>query len=150
MLALRFNGPRYADRFGSDLGLLVHDFFGGFPDLWDAAPFARTAYPALSVWQDETSVFVEASVPGLKPENLELTVVDNELILKGRRESERKSGDVAHCHEIRVGEFTRVIALPVEVDTDRISATLRDGVLEVTLPKAESAKPHKIEVTVGR
>ena len=147
-MALRFNGPRYTGRYGSDLGSLVHDLFGGFPELRDAAPFARASYPTLRVRQDEANVLVEASVPGLKPENLELSVVGDELILKGRRESERENGDVARYHEIRVGEFTRVIGLPVEVDTDRVSATLRDGVLQVKLPKAESAKRHKIEVTV--
>lgn len=107
------------------------------------------AIPALNVWEHEDTLRVEAEVPGVKLEDMEIFAVGAELTIKGRRvvSNEPKSGFLRR--ERGVGEFTRVITLPVEVATDKVEAVLQDGVLTITLPKAESAKPRRIALKAG-
>jgi len=122
----------------------VLDSFGAGRVPW--APAA--AYPALSIWDTGDALCVEAEVPGLRQDDLEIYAVGNELTLKGRRELPHVEKRVYHRQERAIGEFSRVITLPVEVDAERVDATLKDGVLTVRLPKAESAKPRKIALKV--
>lgn len=107
------------------------------------------AFPAMNVWEDGESVRAEVEVPGLKMENLELLVVGNELTVKGRR-PEATNGKVAWRRQERgTGEFARVIRLPYEVNAAKVEATLKDGVLTILMPKAESARARKIEVKMA-
>lgn len=107
------------------------------------------SFPAVNVWEDGENFFVEAEVPGLKSENLEITVVGDELTLKGERASEERSEATYHRQERGIGSFSRAIKLPNEVNAERVEAALKDGVLLLTLPKAEAAKPRKIKVNAG-
>jgi HSP20 family protein len=91
-------------------------------------------------------VFVEAEVPGLKAENLDITVVGDELTIKGDRPEQLPPEGSFHRRERGVGSFTRIVRLPSEVNADRVEAALNDGVLLLTLPKAEGAKPRKVKV----
>lgn len=105
--------------------------------------------PRLNVWEQDDVFYAEAEVPGLRQEDLELSVVGNELTIKGRRETAaEKSGEQAvyHRRERNVGEFTRVVTLPAEINPDAVTASLTGGVLTVKLPKAEAAKPRRINV----
>jgi HSP20 family protein len=104
------------------------------------------AFPAVNVWEEGDNLFLEAELPGVARDDLEISAVGNELTLRGRRNPRQGENLVYHRQERGFGEFTRVLTLPVEVDTDKIEATLRDGVLTLTLPKAEAAKARKIEV----
>ena len=123
-----------------------------FPVLWDTLSgrlpqLAVRSFPALNVWEEQDNLFAEAEVPGFKNEDLEISVVGNELTIKGHRQDERADKDtVFHRRERGVGTFTRVIRLPIEIDAARVQANLCDGVLLLTLPKSEAAKPHKIHV----
>jgi HSP20 family protein len=74
-------------------------------------------------------------------------VVGSDLTIRGKRGEEPSEGTAYHRRERGAGEFNRVLRLPIEVDADRVEATLRDGVLLVKLPKAESARPKKIKVS---
>lgn len=103
-------------------------------------------FPAVNVWEDDENLFVEAEVPGLKAEHLDVTVVGDELTIKGQRPEEPETEAAYHRRERGVGSFTRVIRLTSEVDADKVQASLNDGVLLLTLPKAEDAKPRKIKV----
>jgi HSP20 family protein len=103
-------------------------------------------FPALNLWENDENLFVEAEVPGLKAEHLDVTVVGDELTIKGERPEELPPDGSFHRRERGVGSFTRVMRLPSEVDADRVQAALNDGVLLLTLPKAEAAKPRKIKV----
>ena len=103
-------------------------------------------FPALNLWENDEKLFVEAEVPGLKAEHLDVTVVGDELTIKGERPEELPPEGSFHRRERGVGSFTRVMRLPSEVDADRVQAALNDGVLLLTLPKAETAKPRKIKV----
>jgi HSP20 family protein len=122
---------------------LFEDFFG--------ANSTRSAgragvFPPLNVWEREHDLVLEAELPGLKHEDLDIQVVGNELTLKGRRVDSATEGAAYHRRERGTGEFVRVLRLPVEVNAEKVEASLKDGVLTITLPKAESARPRKIEV----
>jgi HSP20 family protein len=122
---------------------LVQDLLGrgGRPVMPSAAGF-----PPLNVWEDGDSLYAEAELPGIKHEDLEITVMAGDLTIQGRRSTLATEGVTFHRQERGAGTFNRVVRLPVEVDAQRVEATIRDGVLLVKLPKAESAKPKKITV----
>ena len=103
-------------------------------------------FPAVNVWEDNEKLFVEAEVPGLKAEDLDVSVVGDELTIKGERPQDEGTGASYHRRERGVGTFTRVIRLTSEVKADQVHAALTDGVLLLTLPKSEAAKPRKIRV----
>lgn len=124
--------------------------------LWDSAGVglprwssARAAsYPAMNVWDAGDTICVEAEVPGISKDNLEILAVGNELTVKGRRQP--MEGKLTyHRQERGTGEFTRAIMLPSDVNPDRVEAVLNHGVLTIHLPKAESAKPKQITVRMG-
>jgi HSP20 family protein len=125
---------------------LFGDFFGrsGMAPVEGVAP---QSFPAVNVWQRDDAIFVEAEVPGLKSEDVEISVVGNELSLKGRRPDLAEENAAYHRRERGVGDFNRVLRLPAEIAGDKVEAKLTDGVLLITLPKAETAKPRKINVT---
>lgn len=107
-------------------------------------PGVVRGFPALNLWEDGQNFYAEAEVPGLTMEDIEVTVVGNELTLRGeRKETERTS---YHRRERGVGVFQRVVPLPAPIDADKVEAKLSHGVLTITLPKAEAARPRKIEV----
>jgi HSP20 family protein len=106
-------------------------------------------FPAVNVWDDREHVYVEAEVPGLKAEQLDISVIGEELTIRGERPEQDQSETQFHRRERGVGSFTRVIRLSTEVDADRVQAALSDGVLLLTLPKAEAAKPRKIKVNTA-
>jgi HSP20 family protein len=105
-----------------------------------------SSFPAVNVWEDEKNLYAEAEIPGIRMEDLDVSVIENELILKGERKVTADEKATFHRRERGVGTFSRVFRLPVDIDADRVEATLRDGVLQITLPKAEAAKPRKVEV----
>ena len=123
-------------------------------------PFFRTAflpgraarrYPLTNIYEDKDAIYLEALAPGVDPATLELSVVGNTLSIAG--EKRRVAGDVKpeafHRSERATGKFVRHLQLPVEVDEGKIRADYKDGLLIVTLPKAEKAKPKQIAVQVG-
>jgi HSP20 family protein len=111
-------------------------------------PWFRTtpSFPALNVWEDNDNLYVEAEIPGVKPEDIEASAIGRELTIHGRRQPAQDPNLTYHRQERGTGEFTRVLELPVEVDTENVQAGLKDGILTVTLPKSRSAKARKIEV----
>lgn len=131
-----------------EMDRLVGDFFG--PVASAVAPHINAlahGFPPLNAWEKGEDVFVEAEVPGLKSEDVEISVVGHDLTIHGRRGQEPLEGATYHRRERSTGEFNRVVRLPIEVDASKVEATLKDGVLLIRLPKAESAKPRKIKVT---
>lgn len=104
------------------------------------------AFPALNVWEDDESLYAEAELPGLRMEDLEVSVRGNELTIKGERNNSRDQEGTYHRRERGAGAFGRVVRLPVEINAERVEASLQAGVLTVKMPKAEAAKPRRIEV----
>jgi HSP20 family protein len=110
-------------------------------------PGVFRSQPPVNVWEEQDSLKVEMELPGIKSEHLEISVAGNELSIKVNRPDVDQEGVTYHRRERPVGVLSRMVRLPAEVDADRVEADLRDGVLTITLPKAESAKPRKINVT---
>jgi HSP20 family protein len=112
---------------------------------------AARRYPLLNVHEDRDHVYVEALAPGVEAESLTVTVVRNTLTISG--EKRRIAGDVKpeafHRSERSTGKFVRSLALPVEVNEDQITADYKNGLLLITLPKAEKARPKQISINVA-
>lgn len=109
-------------------------------------PYARAAaYPAMNIWDAGDTLCVEAEVPGVGRDDLEILTVGNELTVKGQRGPVEGKWAV-HRNERGTGEFTRSVTLPCEVNADKVEAVLDSGVLMLRLPKAEAAKPKQITV----
>ncbi len=111
------------------------------------APRRDVALPPLNVWQDGDCIYVQAEVPGLKEEDLDIHVAGNELTIQGQhRVAEDEKVEYQH-RERYVGKIARTLALPFEVEAAKVEANLKDGLLTVKLPMAETAKAHKITVS---
>lgn len=112
------------------------------------SPLGIRAFPALNVWEDNDCVDVEAELPGVAMEDIEINVVGGELAIKGaRRPLNGGNGNrTYHRQERAVGEFSRFLTLPDAIDADKVEAVLKNGVLSIKLPKAETAKPRRIQV----
>ena len=104
-------------------------------------------FPALNVSEDANNLYVRAELPGVAPEDFEITTEENNLIIKGERKIAPEGEKVSyHRREREAGRFRRIISLPSRVDADKVTAVCKNGVLTVTLPKAAEAKPRQIEV----
>jgi len=105
------------------------------------------AAPALNVWEDETAFYVEADLPDVAADKLDVTVKDgNRLSLTGERKPAEPANAVWHKQERFAGAFTRDLPLPTPVDADKVEARFEHGVLKLKLPKSEAARPRKISV----
>lgn len=145
MLALRVNGSHPIYRLRNEMDRLFDDAFQGFPRRTPGRWLAPS-FPAVNVWEDADNVYLEAELPGLKLDDIELFIMGDELTIKGERRHVDEEEVAYHRKERGTGCFSRVFRLPVGVDADKVEATLRDGVLAVTMPKAAEAKPCKVEV----
>lgn len=105
-----------------------------------------TPLPPLNAWQDENALHVEAELPGYRLEDVEITAQDETLTIRGQRRIEAPEGATALRTERHNGAFERSVSLPVAVDLDNVQASLRDGVLHVTLPLTPEVKPRRIQI----
>jgi Molecular chaperone (small heat shock protein) len=106
--------------------------------------------PALDIYEDDDKVTVKVEAAGMKKEDFDVSLHDDNLTVSGERRSEKKEGEGESFRSERFfGRFSRTITLPAAVKADEVKATYEDGVLTVILPKAEEAKPRKIEVSVN-
>jgi HSP20 family protein len=102
--------------------------------------------PALDLYQNKDNLIAVVELPGMRKEEIEISLHDGTLTIAGERKSEIQDGEKAERSERYVGKFRRSITLPARVDGTKVNATYRDGILTVTLPKAEEAKPKQIQV----
>jgi HSP20 family protein len=104
--------------------------------------------PAVDVSETETEIVVRAELPGLIQEDIELSLQDNVLTLKGEKKPEKKEQKESyHRTERSYGSFTRAVTLPANVEQSKVQAAFKDGILKITLPKIEEVKPKKIVIT---
>jgi HSP20 family protein len=104
-------------------------------------------FPPMNITQDDDNFYLRAEVPGIKPNELSISAVRNRVSLAGRREIQREHERVSyHRKERAEGSFNRTVTLPTEVDAERVDARYADGILTLTLPKAEETKPRQITV----
>jgi len=103
--------------------------------------------PQIDMYQTDDEVVIKATMPGVKPEDLHITVSGDILTIRGEvKEEEEKKEATYHIRERRYGTFTRSIALPTPVEADKAKAEFENGILTLTLPKVEEVRPKVIEV----
>ncbi len=113
-------------------------------------PAAATEYLApCDIYEEKDKLVVRLDLPGLRREDVKVTLQQGVLTIRGERKIENPKDAAFYAQERVAGTFVRSIQLPVAVDEHKIDANFRDGVLQVTLPKAEEAKPKQIDVKVG-
>ena len=105
--------------------------------------------PALDLYQTTDDVVALVELPGMRKEDIELSLQDGILTISGERKEEGTDGDKNARTERFVGKFRRSISLPTRVDAGKVNATYKDGILTVTMPKAEEVKPKQIQVNVS-
>jgi HSP20 family protein len=104
-------------------------------------------FPPLNITQDDDNFYLRAEIPGIKPAELSISALRNRVSISGKREIPREHERVSyHRKERPEGAFNRAVTLPTEVDAERVDARYADGILTLTLPKAEQAKPRQISV----
>jgi HSP20 family protein len=135
---------------------LLQDSFvpsGGSRYPWSAGSRAMAWSLPLDIYTTPEEAVVIAAVPGLSPENLEITYADNTLTLSGSMpspaDSEQGQNVTWYLRELWSGQFQRTVTLPFEVDPAQAQATFEHGMVRITLPKADWAKPHKIPIKAG-
>ncbi|WP_029893481.1 Hsp20/alpha crystallin family protein [Desulfohalovibrio reitneri] len=126
-----YNMPRQFDR-------LFEEFYRPFN-----LSQKGVAYPPLNISEDQETITIRAEIPGVAMEDLDLTLTDKSLVIKGERKVEQGK---YFRQERPTGAFQRIVTLGVPVDRDKIQATMANGVLTVVLPKSESVKPRKISI----
>ena len=151
---IRYQAPELTPWSAADRWSNLRDELNSFFDLPVWSSFARTGQlftgwsPALDLYQSNDNVIAVVELPGMRKEDIEISLHDGTLTISGERKREDSSnGDKAERTERYVGTFRRSIALPTRVDAGKVSATYRDGILTVTLPKAEEVKPKQIQVS---
>jgi len=114
----------------------------------DGAPDAGAGvFPPMNITQDDDKFYLRAEVPGIKPAELTISALRNRVSISGKREIAREHDRVSyHRKERPEGAFNRTVTLPTEVDAEHVDAHYADGILTLTLPKAEQAKPRQIAV----
>jgi HSP20 family protein len=104
-------------------------------------------FPPMTVTQDEDNFYLRAEVPGMNASDLSITAVNNRLSISGKREIPKERERVSyHRKERAEGAFDRTVTLPANVEAERVQARYTDGILTLTLPKAEQTKPRQIVV----
>ncbi len=145
MLALGNSYPPAA-RFRNEMDRLFSDFFGEAAD-GSRGGMAEMTFPPLNVWEDDEVYHVEAELPGFKMDDLDISMLGNQITIKGERKNETKNEDATyHRRERTFGSFIRTLRLPGGVELEKASATLSKGVLMLDLPKERAARARRIEV----
>ena len=122
------------------------------PAIWHRLPTEEKEWaPAIEVLEKEDRFVVKAELPGIKEDEIEISVNDGTLTLKGEKKTEHEVREEHYrWTERSYGSFHRTISLPSNVDTEKIGATYQDGVLEIDLPKVAEIKPKRITVATGK
>jgi len=136
--------------FGSRINQLMDEALSRSPARWDDAALGSQWVPAVDVFESESEIKLVAELPGMKAQDVEISLENNLLTLRGEKKqvAEEKTERV-HRYERAYGTFARTFTLPGSVDADAIEARYTDGVLTVVLPKVERARPRQIPVTTG-
>lgn len=132
---------REMERLQRDMNRLFSDAFSGVDQR--SAP----SYPAINVWTSKEGAVVTAELPGLNPEDIDISVVGEALTLTGNRKpDELQAGVKYHRRERNYGKFVRTFQLPFSVEPDQVDAVFQNGVLHISLPRAVEEMPKKITV----
>jgi HSP20 family protein len=138
-----------------ELEEMRHDFRDMLHNMWDTRwplstlrpSWLSVREPAVDMFEREGNIVVKAEMPGIPLDNIDVTISDNELRISGERKEEKEiKEENYYCSERSSGRIFRALALPEGCNADAVSATMKDGVLEIVIPKKEQAATKKIEV----
>jgi len=143
MLPVRKRETNQLARLHDEMDNLISGFFGD----WSWPSLAQSRWPALDIAENDNEFIVKAEIPGCKPEDIDISVNGNVLTIKGekKQEEEKKEKGLYHV-ERSYGSFRRDLNLGSEIDSAKIDAACKDGVLTMKLPKSPKAKPTKVKV----
>jgi HSP20 family protein len=153
MNLIRYQAPHSAPWPALDRWSNLADELNSFFDMPSWSSFDRTSQlftgwsPALDFYESGDHFEAVVELPGMRKEDIDISLHDGTLTISGERKRESNNGETAQRTERYVGTFRRSIALPTRVDATKVSATYQDGILKVTLSKAEEAKPKQIQVS---
>jgi len=126
-----------------EMNRLLEEFWGRKRDL------ARFISPAIDMEETDKDIVVQAEMPGVEPEDIEVSISGNNLVIRGERKQEKEQKKKRyHVMECTYGSFYRSIPLPMEVDTEKVSAEYKKGILRVVLPKSKEVLPKQIKIEV--
>lgn len=132
------------DRMRRDMERLFEGLSGG------AAPYGNAGvFPLTNVTEDQDNYYVRAELPGIKAQDLNISVTGDGLSISGERKIGEAEGATYHRRERESGTFSRMLASPGPIETDKVEASSKDGILTIVMPKAEKAKPRQISVKAG-
>lgn len=141
---------RWFDRFDRMFDRMLARFFRDGERYFEGLDWWRERWvPAMEVSETSDAYIVRVELPGVKTEDIEVTLQNDTLTIRGKRErSEERKDETIHFVERSYGEFVRSLRIPNDVNVDAVEASYKDGVLEVRLPKSEESRPRRIEVKV--
>ena len=121
------------------------------PLFGDGETSTRTWAPPVDIYENENDIVLKAELPGVEPKDVEVKVEDNTHYLKGERKFEKETKEENyHRVERSYGSFARSFSLPNSINAEKVKADYRDGLLTLTLPKREEAKPRTIKIDVSK
>ena len=146
---VRWNPFEETRRLNQEMDQLFNQWFN-LPTMWSRNGLESTTreFPlALDVMENENEYTIKASIPGMNPDDLDVTLTNNVLTIRGEIKAEQEvDPDKIHLQERLYGHFMRSLTLPVSVQDDQVQATFENGVLTLHVPKSEQAKPKRIPV----
>jgi len=147
-----FGLPAWGWRVPTDLDRMRREMdrlFEGLTGATSGEPGAGV-FPLANVTEDGDNYYVRAELPGIKADELDISVTGESLSISGERKIAAEGEDARyHRRERNAGKFSRMLTLPGHIDTQKVEASCTDGILTVVLPKAEAAKPKQITVKAG-
>ena len=133
----------------SSLQSQMNRLFSTFYEDWATPGAAEVWGPAMDIEESPEEFVVTAELPGVDPDDVQITAVANKLTIRGELKDEETQGRTRHRRERRTGSFFRMLTLPTNVNADQVKAHYRNGVLTLTLPKREESKPRTIKIQKG-
>jgi HSP20 family protein len=116
---------------------------------WRRAELAEVTIPAIDMWETNDAVMIRAAMPGIRPEDLHVSVSEGTLTIRGEfKRREEREGDRWHRQEIQYGTYERTLSLPPYANTDQVEANYENGVLTLRMPKREQARAKEIPIRV--
>ena len=148
MSIMRWRPTRDIASIREEMNRLFDNFFSSVPERGRSLLEGEWA-PSLDVAETDEEVIVTAELPGIKQEEVDITIADNVLTLKGEKKEEKEEKKKNyHRIERTYGSFQRSVSLPTGVQADKAKATYKDGILNITVPKVEESKPKQIKIDV--
>jgi len=147
MAIIRWRPIGEIDSFKREMDRMFDDFFRPSSELSESS---LSWYPSVDVKETKDEFVISAEVPGMSKDDIKINISDNTLTIKGEKKEEKKEENHNyHRIERRFGTFQRSFTLPTQIEEKKVKASYKDGILTISMPKKEEAKPKEIPITVS-